>query len=268
MRVLLCLLFLLILPAPGHAQDIKLVAAGSLREAFEAMISQYGQSHPVHVNTTWGPSGVLRDSLAKGEAFDIFASAALPHAQSLSDQGISGPSVLFVRNALCALVPAASKVTSETLVDFLLRPETRLATSTPKSDPGGDYTWQLFELIERTHAGAYAALSGKAQQIFGGPATTTAVNGRHRLSLVLEDGLADIVIYYCSAAHQLTTQGTINTRMLSLPLNLAVGPEYGLTISTKAAPAATDFALFMLSAKGQKVLKDFGFIPVTLPAGD
>jgi ABC-type molybdate transport system substrate-binding protein len=114
------------------------------------------------------PASSRRDALEKGEAFGIFASAALPHAQSLSQEAISGPSVLFVRNALCALVPAGADVSAATLVDFLLAPQTRLATSTPKSDPGGDYTWQLFGLIEKTHAGAYAALTGKAQQVFGG----------------------------------------------------------------------------------------------------
>ncbi len=267
MRALLCFIFMLASPSLGSAQEVKLVAAGSLTDAFNALIAEYATSHAVHIDTIWGPSGVLRDSLEKGEAFDIFASAALPHAQSLSDDAISGPSVLFVRNALCAVVPEVSAVTSETLVDFLLKPQTRLATSTPKSDPGGDYTWRLFELIDKTHSGAYAALSGKAQQVFGGATTTSPVNGRHRLSLALDDGLADIVIYYCSAGHQMTTQSTGKYKMLSLPPELAVGAEYGLTISTKASRAAIDFALYILSPKGQKVLKEFGFIPVTFPVG-
>jgi ABC-type molybdate transport system substrate-binding protein len=104
----------------------------------------------------------------------------------LTDKTISGPSVLFARNALCAITPTASTVTTDTLVEFLLKPETRLATSTPKADPGGDYTWRLFELNDRYRPGAFAALAGKAQQLFGGATTTTLVNGRHRLSLALD----------------------------------------------------------------------------------
>lgn len=249
-------------------QEIKLVAAGSLTDAFNAMIADYGKTHPVHFKTVWGPSGTLRDALEKGEPFDIFASAALKHAETLSDELISTPSALFVRNALCAIVPANANVTSATLVDFLLKPETRLATSTPKSDPGGDYTWQMFGLIDKTHPGAFAALSGKAQQAFGGPSTTNPVNGHHRLALILEKGTADAVIYYCSAGRQITTQAANKFKILAMPADLSVGPEYGLTISHKANPAAADFALYILSPKGQKVLKDYGFIPVTLPSGD
>jgi ABC-type glycerol-3-phosphate transport system substrate-binding protein len=45
-----------------------------------------------------------------------------------------------------------------------------------------------------------------------------------------------------------------------------VGPEYGLTVSRKARPDAADFAMYLLSPRGQQSLQTFGFIPVTLPA--
>jgi molybdate transport system substrate-binding protein len=267
MRFVLCLLLTFCFSSPGRAQEIRLVAAGSLTDAFNVMIAEYGKRHPVHVTTTWGPSGVLRDSLERGAPLDIFASAALPHAQVLTDNAISGPSVLFVRNTLCAIVPAASTVTTGTLVEFLLKPETRLATSTPKADPGGDYTWRLFELIDHDHTGAYAALTGKAQQLFGGATMTTLVNGRHRLNLALDNGVADIGIYYRSWGHQAAAEAG-KYRMMPLPADLTVGAEYGLTLSMRAPTEAVGFAMYILSPKGQKTLKDFGFVPVTLPQGD
>jgi molybdate transport system substrate-binding protein len=271
MRFVLCLLLTFCLSALCGAQEtrqeIRLVAAGSLTDAFNVMIADYSKSHPVHITATWGPSGVLRDSLEQGATFDIFASAALPHAQALTDKAISGPSILFVRNTLCAIVPATSTVTTGTLVDLLLKPETRLATSTPTADPGGDYTWRLFELIDHDHPGAYAALTGKAQQVFGGATTTTLVNGRHRLGLALDNGVADIVIYYCSWGHQATAEAG-KYRMMPLPAGLAVGAEYGLTLSARAPAEAAGFAMYILSPAGQKTLKDFGFVPVALPQGE
>ncbi len=110
LQALLSAILSLASPAFGEDRDIRLVAAGSLTEAFNALIADYVKTHPVHIATIWGPSGTLRDSLEKGEAFDIFASAALPHAQILSEEAIASPSVLFLRNALCAIVPTASKV--------------------------------------------------------------------------------------------------------------------------------------------------------------
>jgi len=51
-----------------------------------------------------------------------------------------------------------------------------------------------------------------------------------------------------------------------LPPELAVGPEYGLTVSRKAQAGAADFAMYLLSPAGQKQLQAFGFIAVALPA--
>jgi molybdate transport system substrate-binding protein len=53
---------------------------------------------------------------------------------------------------------------------------------------------------------------------------------------------------------------------MALPPELTVGPEYGLTVSRKAQPAAADFAMYMMSPQAQATLKSFGFIPVALPA--
>lgn len=268
LRARLCALLLLALPTTSAtAEEIRLVAAGSLTGAFNAMIADYGRTHPKdHVATKWGPSGVLRNELENGGAFDIFASAALPHAQALTEKGLASDSVLFARNALCVIAPAGAALTQETLVDVLLKPETRLATSTPKADPGGDYTWQLFELIDKQRPGAFAALSGKAQQVFGGAATTTPVGGRHRLAIALGEGTADMAIYYCSGTQEISKAEPGRFLVLPLPKVLAVGPEYGLTLSNAAGLPAADFAMYILSPAGQKTLAEFGFIPVTLPA--
>ncbi|MBV8918073.1 substrate-binding domain-containing protein [Bradyrhizobium sp.] len=55
-------------------------------------------------------------------------------------------------------------------------------------------------------------------------------------------------------------------KSIALPPELAVGPEYGLTVSRKAQAGAADFAMYLLSPAGQKQLQAFGFIAVALPA--
>ena len=42
-----------------------------------------------------------------------------------------------------------------------------------------------------------------------------------------------------------------NYKSVELPPELSVGPEYGLTVSRKAQPAAADFAMYMLSPQAQ-----------------
>jgi molybdate transport system substrate-binding protein len=242
------------------------MAAGSLKDAFTAIFADYTKQYGGSFAPVWGPSGSLRERLQKGEAFDIFASAALPHAQALTDAGVSGPSVLFTRNALCVVTDAATALDSGNMVETLLKPDIKIGTSTPVADPAGDYTWEIFHRIDAKRPGAFKTLSEKARQLVGGPATTAPVNGRPPLLDALDQRRIDLFIYYCSGAREIVKAST-KYKSVELPPELSVGPEYGLTVSRKASPEAADFAMYLLSPQGQATLQAFGFIPVALPAG-
>jgi molybdate transport system substrate-binding protein len=101
MRIWLVAIMVTLTAASAFAADINVKAAGSLKDAFTAIFADHTKQYGGGFAPEWGPSGSLRERLQKGEAFDVFASAALPHAQVLTDAGISGPSVLFAKNALC-----------------------------------------------------------------------------------------------------------------------------------------------------------------------
>jgi molybdate transport system substrate-binding protein len=253
------------LAAPSaSAADIRVMAAGSLKDVFTAVFADYAKQYGGGFIPVFGPSGLLRERLKKGEAFDVFASAALPHAQALTEAGVSGPSVLFARNALCVVTDAGRPLDSANLAETLLKPETKIGTSTPGADPAGDYTWEVFHLIDKQHPGAFDTLSKKAQQIFGGAATTTPMNAPRSLLTSLGDHSVDLIINYCSSAKQMVRDQP-KYKSVELPPELLVGAEFGLTVSRNAVPGAADFAMYLLSPRGQSSLKAFGFIPVTLP---
>jgi molybdate transport system substrate-binding protein len=65
----------------------------------------------------------------------VFASANMEHPQALSAAKKSGPVHLFARNRLCALVKPGLNVDSANLLERMLDPAIKLATSTPKADP-------------------------------------------------------------------------------------------------------------------------------------
>jgi molybdate transport system substrate-binding protein len=266
MQVWLVALTMALTSHAASATDIRVMAAGSLKDAFTAIFADYGKHTGASFAPAWGPSGLLRDRLQKGEAFDVFASAALPHAQTLTDAEISGPSVLFTRNALCVVTTAANAVNTGNLIETLLKPDTKIGTSTPVSDPSGDYTWEIFHRIDGQRPGAFKTLSDKAQQLIGGPTSAPSVNGRSPLLVALDDARIDLFVYYCSGAREIVKASSAY-KSVELPGELSVGPEYGLTVSRKAQPGAADFAMYLLSPPGQASLKAFGFIPVALPAG-
>ena len=250
----------------AQAAEIRVMAAGSLKDAFTAIFADYARRYGGDFVPVWGPSGVLRERLRNGEAFDVFASAALPHAQALTEAGLSGPSVLFARNALCILTDANRPLDAGNLIETLLKPDIRIGTSTPVADPAGDYTWAMFHRVDALRPGGFETLSKKAQQVFGGTATAGEANGRPRPLVLLDDHQIDLLILYCSSTQQIVRESA-TYKSVALPPELSVGPEYGLTVSRQAQPAAADFALYLLSPEGQAGLKAFGFIPVALPDG-
>src|SRR5580698_10495965 len=153
MRAWLVAFMVVVSASSASASEIRVMAAGSLKDAFTAIFADYTRQYGGSFAPVWGPSGTLRERLQKGEAFDVFASAALPHAQALTDAGISGPSIMFARNALCAITTVDRPLEPGNLAETLLKPEIRFGTSTPISDPAGDYTGEMFHKIDAQKPG-------------------------------------------------------------------------------------------------------------------
>jgi molybdate transport system substrate-binding protein len=216
------------------------------------------------VRAKFGASGLLKDEIAGGAKAEVFASANMEHPQALASAKRSGPVVLFARNRLCALVRSGLDVTSASLLDRMLDPHVKLGTSTPKADPSGDYAWEVFRKAEKIHAGAYAVLEKKALQLTGGPTSPPAPQGRSIYGELVAQGVADIFLTYCTNA--LAAQRENSTQQIvQLPDALAVGADYGLTVMNGASAPAYKFALFILSAEGQRTLARHGFAAPALP---
>src|SRR5690606_20239240 len=134
---------------PTASDSMQLLAAGSLRDAMNALKQLFEQESGVTVNAAYGPSGNLRGDIEGGWRMDVFASAAIEHSNILADKGLLASSLLFTHNDLCVVSTPAASVTESSLLEVLAQPALRLATSTPVSDPMGDYTWQFFKKADQ-----------------------------------------------------------------------------------------------------------------------
>jgi ABC-type molybdate transport system substrate-binding protein len=246
------------------AEIVRLYAAGSLREALDDTAKAFADSSGVKVETKYGPSGLLKDAIAGGAAADVFASANMEHPRALTQAGKSGPVVLFARNKLSALVRPGLAVDPTNLLDRMLDPGVKLGTSTPKSDPSGDYAWELFAKADKLRSGAQAVLTAKALQLIGGPSSPPAPANRVIYGALVADGQADIFLAYCTGARAAQRENP-GQQIVQLPDPLAVGADYGLTVIADAPPAAYRFAMFIL-ADGQQILANYGFAAPNLPA--
>lgn len=251
--------------APVSAQEtVRLHAAGSLRSALTEVAQAFERASGAKVATNFAASGLLRDRLAGGEASDVFASANMEHPQALAAAGKSGPVALFARNKLCALARPGLDVTTATLLDRMLDPSVKLGTSTPRADPSGDYAWELFRRAERVRAGSFARLEAKALQLTGGPNSPPPPQGRSVYAAAIRSGSADLLLAYCNVSREARNEWP-ELRVIDVPPELAVGADYGITVLRGASARGADFALFVLSPEGQRILARNGFDAPALP---
>jgi molybdate transport system substrate-binding protein len=258
--VLVSALCLAAMTGTARTQSLHVLAAGSLREVVGEIAEHYNAAAGIVITADFGPSGVLRERIEKGETADLFASADMGHPLKLLADGRATRVDMFTRNALCGFAVPKAGLTTANFLDRLLDPAVTLGTSTPKADPAGDYTWAMFHRAEAIHPGAYAILDQKAQKIVGGPGPTSG----DPVAEALTAGRIEVMIGYCSGRKRMVA-AVSDLQVVEVPKEIATGPEYGLAILKGAAPQAADFALYMLSPEGQQIFAQFGFAPVGLP---
>jgi molybdate transport system substrate-binding protein len=245
------------------AESLHIYAAGSLTGAITDIVKAFPAAEGDVAAPVFGPSGVLREKIEHGDHVDVFASADMTQPRTLARSHSGSSVVMFTRNRLCALGRASAGLTSDNLLDRLLDPSVRLATSTPGADPGGDYAWAVFARAEAVHPGAEAILRAKAMKLVGGPNSVPLVLGRGAVQGIFLADRADVMLGYCSSSVPVMQEipGLVN---VPLPPSLTVGPAYGLIVLSDQ-PLAARFALFVLSEQGQAILRQHGFDPIGLP---
>ncbi len=239
-------------------------SAGSLRVAMTEIAAAFTTEAGLSVAQVFGASGLLRDRIAGGEKAEVFTSANMAHPLSLAKSGKAGPVVMFARNEMCALVKPGLAVTAANLVERMMDPTVKLATSTPVADPSGDYAFAVFAKAERLRSGAKAALEAKALKLVGGPNSPQPPAGRNIYAMLMAEGAADIFIGYCTYSSAVLVE-LPGSAVVQLPESLSVGADYGLTVMKDASPVASQYAMFILSARGQAILAKNGFAAPNLP---
>jgi molybdate transport system substrate-binding protein len=258
--VLLAVLCAIAATAPLQAKELRVLAAGSLREVIGDLAQHYQMATGGAIAADFRPSGVLRGRIEQGDKADLFASADMGHPLKLLADGRAVRVAMFTRNALCGFALPKAGLTTANFLDRLLDPAVKLGTSTPKADPAGDYTWLIFRKADALHPGAYAALDAKAQKIVGGPGPTSG----DPVADELKAGTIDVMIGYCSGRQRMA-KAIPGIQAVDVPEQITAGPEYGLAVLKDADPQAQDLALYILSPQGQQIFAQFGFAPVGLP---
>ena len=125
------LLTILTLMPAARADVLHVAGAGSLASAFTDLLRRFPAGPDTVAMPEFGPSGLMREKIEAGADVDLFASADMAQARRLAVGHPERFVVNFTRNRLCAIARGTLGLTSANMLDRLLDPTVRLATSTP-----------------------------------------------------------------------------------------------------------------------------------------
>ena len=251
-------------PVPAALQ---VYTSGSIAGALTEIAARYTQETGQAVKITSGAAGLLRQRIEKGADADVYVSANLANAQHVARDQLGSPAVIIARNHLCVIARSQLQLTAANLLDTLSKPTVKIGTSTPGSDPGGDYAWAWFASLDAAHPGAGKILRDKAQQLVGGAVAPKVPEHTSAVTYFLQQGQVDAFVSYCSSKQP-------NARLEPGLVKVAIPPQQSVPVnyamSVLLRPNDPDrqsqayrFANFLMTPEAQALLPRYGFMPVS-----
>ena len=236
--------------------SLNILAAGNLNHACVPRLTRFSEETGIHVEASFGPAGLLRERIEAGEACSLFASANTAHPQALLASGRAQATHSFASNRLNLTARRTAQTEADDWLALLSNPALTLGTSTPGCDPSGDYTWQLFDNIERARPGLGEALKQRAKMLVGGRDTLSVPAGEIASAWLIRQGLADLFIGYRHYAMALGEQEDL--RVVEIPIEWHIHCEYQLALLDDTQ-ATQRLAHFIPGVQGQQFLNDAGY---------
>jgi molybdate transport system substrate-binding protein len=223
-------------------------AAQSLQESFEAIGREFEAAHPgVRVRLNLAASSALATQIEEGAPADVFASADVPQMQRVARAGLlAGEPIVFARNALVVVVPAANGADIRRVED-LGRPGVSLVLCQPDV-PIGHYSRQVIDRVAARIPGYGTAVAANVRSY--------EPNVRAALARVDLDEVDATFVYRTDAA---SAGGRV--RVIDLPEGDTIVAEYPIaTIRASTRRVLADaFIDFVRGPEGQRILRDAGF---------
>ncbi len=219
--------------------QITVYAAASLTDVFPKIDRSQQYS--------FGGSNALEAQIVLGAPADVFASANLTLPNQLFAKGLCSKPVVFTRNALVIVVPAANPANIRSVYD-LAKPGVKLEVAGP-GVPVGSYTLQILKNMNLTAAVTKNVISQETDV-------------REVLAKVAL-GEADAGFVYSTDAK--TVPGKV--KALKVPAWAQPKVQYGICVVSKSGDKADAqrFINKLLSKAGQAQMLAYGFLPRAKP---
>jgi molybdate/tungstate transport system substrate-binding protein len=278
----------------GAATTLIEYGAGTLAVPFKVLNAAFEKAHPeISVQAQFGGSVKMARQITElQQPADVLAVAdynVIPRQLYAKEGGTAYANwyVGFAANAITFVYTdqskGSSKINATNWYQILAEPGVEIGRSNPDTDPSGYQTLQMLEL-----AGQYYHQPGLAQAILKNAPQKNMRNTETELVGALESGQIDYLAIYRSDA----LQHHFKFLPLPAPIDLSDAAHagdyakvsvttkngelpgrpiiYAITIPLNAPHPqhALRFVQFLLSAEGQKVMRDNGFVVLPQPLAD
>jgi molybdate transport system substrate-binding protein len=235
---------------PAHRGRVRVAAASDLNAALSDVIARFGGAHDVDVSVSYGSSGNFYAQLLNQAPFDLFLSADVSYPNQLAARGLTLPQSEFTYaiGRIAVWAPASSPLDLEHdgLQALTQSSVVHVAIANPEHAPYGRAAVAAMQA-----AGVYDRVR---------PKLVIGENIAQTMQFV-QSGAADVGIVALSLALAPNVKG--KGRVFEIPTSTYPRLEQGGTILKSAADVDAARALrgFLLSADGQAILKQYGFLP-------
>lgn len=221
--------------ASAPTAQITVFAAASLTDVFPKIDK--------HQRYSFGGSNALAAQIQQGAPADVFASANMTLPQGLYEKHLCSKPVAFTRNKLVVIVPNRNRAKIRRIAD-LTRKGVKIVIAQP-GVPVGTYTVQVLQTLH-LYDQVMANVVSKETDV------------REVLAKIVLDE-ADAGFVYATDAKAVTG----DVKVIAIPKRAEPGIRYGICVVTASSHSAEAraFVKKVLSKKGQKKLRAFGFLP-------
>ncbi|KAB2954220.1 molybdate ABC transporter substrate-binding protein [Heliorestis acidaminivorans] len=225
-------------------EKLYIAAAADLTKAFQELAVQFKADTGIATEISFGSTGTFAMQIENGANYDVFAAANIAFVDRLREKGltIKDTQKLYAqgRIGLATLKKEGLEIKS---LDELINNDKigRIAIADPSHAPYGTAAKEALE-----HSGLWEALKGKL--VYGKNIQDTLV--------LLETGNVDAAIIALSIYNPEKVNFLLIDDNWHKPLNQAMT----VVQSTKQEEAARLFVDYVMSDKGQVIMKKYGFV--------
>ena len=226
----------------ADGSELLVAAASNLTEAFAEIGPRFTSQTGIRVVFSYGATADLAKQIENGAPFDVFAAADSEHVEQLEIKGLltSGTRALYARGRLVMWWPTGSKLKPERIQDITAKPFERIAIAKPDVAPYGRATIESLRAL-----GIWKEI--EARVIYGQNVSQTKQYA----------ATGNVEVAFIPLA--LVKPGEGSYLEVSEDLHHPIDQALGIIKDSPRQTAARQFADFLLSDEGQKILLKKGY---------